>query len=186
MTPIKLQRKNKIVQAGFAMLITLVVVSVILAVGLSLAQITLKQIDLSITARDSQVAFYAANSGIECLQAERQTFDPAISILTELEFNCVNIVNSVNAALTSSNRTHRYQQNFSWNNGTQDLCTDVNMFIMDARSGSYTETFSNLGLQNKTCTSGNVCTIMFSTGYNRACNNLDGLRTVQRELTIEN
>ncbi len=60
------QRKtNAKVSAGFALLLTMIVVAVTLAVGLSLLNITLKQFTLSSTSRDSEIAFHAADSGLE-------------------------------------------------------------------------------------------------------------------------
>lgn len=51
---------------GFTLLIAVVLTSVLLAVGLTLLDIALKQITLSSTARQSQYAFYAADSAMEC------------------------------------------------------------------------------------------------------------------------
>ena len=170
-------------QAGFALLITLVVISIVLAVGLSLMQITLKQLQLTITARDSEVAFYAANAGIECAQAVRNTIDPQDTIPDRLNFNCFN--NSESGTYSNSGNTHRYQHESSWDTGIQDICSEVSIFLLDARGGSYTYTFTNLGLESKTCPDGAICTVMFATGYNKACEDIGGLQTVQRELTIE-
>lgn len=51
---------------GFAMLFTVLVVSLMLAIGLGIADLTFKQTVLSSLARDSQAAFYQADSGVEC------------------------------------------------------------------------------------------------------------------------
>lgn len=51
---------------GFTLLIAVVLTSVLLSVGLALLDIALKQITLSSTARQSQYAFYAADSAMEC------------------------------------------------------------------------------------------------------------------------
>lgn len=181
-------------QSGFALLITLVVVSVVLAIGLSLMQITLKQLQLTITARDSEVAFYAANAGIECLQAERLRIDPFVSIPITKTFYCVQSGQAVTYDSYNPNnasaRTHLYEHDFDWSTSLPggivvDLCTEVKMFLLDARDGTYTQSFSDLGLEEKECEDGNICTVMFSTGYNKACGDFGGLQTVQRELTIE-
>ncbi|MFW6210467.1 MAG: hypothetical protein ACOC4E_03185, partial [Patescibacteria group bacterium] len=52
--------------SGFALLITLLVVGVVLAVGAVLLDLTIKQVQLSSTAKDSEIAFHAANAGMEC------------------------------------------------------------------------------------------------------------------------
>jgi Tfp pilus assembly protein PilX len=56
------RQKNK----GFTILFAVIVSSLVLAVGISIANITLKQILISASGRDSQVAFYTADSGSEC------------------------------------------------------------------------------------------------------------------------
>lgn len=52
--------------SGFTLLFASLVVSLILSVGLAVASITLTQLTLSSAGRESQFAFYNADSGIEC------------------------------------------------------------------------------------------------------------------------
>jgi hypothetical protein len=52
--------------AGFTALFAVIVSALVLAIGISIANITLKQIQISSANRDSQIAFYAADSGAEC------------------------------------------------------------------------------------------------------------------------
>lgn len=51
---------------GFTVLFSVIVSSIVLAIGISIANITLKQIIISSAGRESQIAFYAADSGAEC------------------------------------------------------------------------------------------------------------------------
>jgi len=51
---------------GFAMLFTVLIISIILAIGLGISDITYKQTILSNLAQNSQYAFYQADSGVEC------------------------------------------------------------------------------------------------------------------------
>lgn len=53
-------------QRGFTLLIALVLTSVVLAVGVALLDIAYKQILLASSARQSQYAFYNADSALEC------------------------------------------------------------------------------------------------------------------------
>lgn len=167
---------------GFALLITLIIVSVVLAVGLSLLEITLKQISLSTTARDSEVSFHAANAASECAIYSRLSVDVLAGIPGTISFDCFE--QSINAADVQTGVTHQYSVEFDWNNGSKDLCSQIDMFIIDAQGGEFTANFTSQGLNNYTCENGNVCTVAFSRGFNRACSELDSLRTVQRELTI--
>lgn len=51
---------------GFVMLFSVLISSMLVVIGLSIFNITLKELTISTSGRESQVAFYAANSGIEC------------------------------------------------------------------------------------------------------------------------
>lgn len=54
-------------QQGFTILFAVIVSALVLSIGLSIANITLKQIKISSLGRESQIAFYAADSGSECV-----------------------------------------------------------------------------------------------------------------------
>lgn len=56
------KQRNK----GFTLLYSMIVTSVVLAATLSVVTLSLRQLALSSTARESQKAFYAANSAVEC------------------------------------------------------------------------------------------------------------------------
>lgn len=60
-------KKNNFKKRGFTILFAVIVSSLVLAIGISIGSITLKQIKISILGRDSQVAFYSADSGSECV-----------------------------------------------------------------------------------------------------------------------
>ncbi len=57
-----LSKKN----AGFTLLFAALVTSLLLSVGLAIFNITLQQFLLASSGRESQFAFYAADSGVEC------------------------------------------------------------------------------------------------------------------------
>ena len=54
--------------SGFTLFVAMVVSSLLLAVGFSIGNIILKQLLLAGSGKDSQIAFYAADSGSECVQ----------------------------------------------------------------------------------------------------------------------
>ncbi len=59
--------RNKVrAQRGFTLLLAALVASVVLALGASIFQIAQKQLVLSSLGRDSQFAFYAADTAVEC------------------------------------------------------------------------------------------------------------------------
>ena len=79
---------------GFVALFTVLLVSVILAMALGIASLSLKEIVLSSSASEGSKAFYAADSGIECgLYLERSTIGPINS------FDC----NGLSLPTSSSN-----------------------------------------------------------------------------------
>jgi Tfp pilus assembly protein PilX len=53
-------------ERGFTLLLAILVSSLLLAIGLAISNIILKEILLSSSGRESQFAFYAADSGAEC------------------------------------------------------------------------------------------------------------------------
>ena len=171
---------------GFALLLTIVVVSVVLAVGLSLLDITVKQISLSITGRDSEVAFHGAQGGIECLQALVRDTNFVDGETPGATVNCLgsNRTLSVDSSFGGDSDIDEYSFSADWNNGEQDLCSEGYLYVIDARSGNKSVTFDNQGLVSESCADGDLCTVVFARGFNRACSELDSLRTVQRELTI--
>jgi len=57
---------NRISQSGFALLYSVIVISLILTIAISISNVTYKQTILSGLARDSQIAFYQADAGVEC------------------------------------------------------------------------------------------------------------------------
>jgi hypothetical protein len=63
MKNINKQQKNN---SAFTVLFAVIVSSLILALGLGIVAITMKEVKLSGAGRDSQLAFYSADSGLEC------------------------------------------------------------------------------------------------------------------------
>ncbi|MEK9153874.1 MAG: pilus assembly PilX N-terminal domain-containing protein [Patescibacteria group bacterium] len=55
-------------QKGFTLLLSALIASIVLALGTSIFQLAHKELKLSSIGRDSQFAFYAADTGAECAQ----------------------------------------------------------------------------------------------------------------------
>ena len=51
---------------GFTLLYAVLISSILLAIGIAIFEITVRELRLSSVVRESQYAFYAADSGIEC------------------------------------------------------------------------------------------------------------------------
>lgn len=170
---------------GFALLLTLLVVSVTLAIGLTLLNITVTQQKLSVTARDSERAFHAAQTGLDCATIARNDNEWVTNTPDEVEFACVEERQTASVSSVNSDRTHIYEQTFDWSDNGNDFCTEVELYVLDATGGEYTHTFQGKGIDDKECPAGSICTVIFSRGYNTSCNNFDSDRIVQRELTAQ-
>lgn len=192
--PIKPKQKNS---EGFVLLLTLVVVSIVLAIGLSMLQITMKQLTLSNIARESEIAFHAASTGIECMQYYRGLPSTREVLLNEDEdtsdasppiLPCGDLVALTSEAnhdidVGNDEYIYNYQYRYQLPSGQ---CLETSMYLVDGRDASsdITTTVSE-GLEEISCETGSVCTTIFSRGYNRGCGDIGSIFTVQRELTIE-
>ncbi len=64
-------------QAGITLFIVIVIMSILLLISFAIVNITLKATLFSSSGRDSQYAFYAADSGIECAIYWDSRFNPS-------------------------------------------------------------------------------------------------------------
>lgn len=184
-------------EKGFALLITLVVVSVVLAIGLSLLFITTKQYLLAVTANESEKAFQAAQIGLECMRYHRAQPTTRAKLLHEDTSNwppplaCAgitsNIVNSspILSGVPSGVWMYKYQYKYSLANS----CIDTSLYIADYRGAGSNQPYNisaqGEGLTQIECNAGTLCTAIFARGYNRPCDQLDSILTIQREITVQ-
>ena len=82
-------------EKGFVLLFSVLVSVLVLAVGASIISISLKQVILSGTGRDSQFAFYAANTGAECALYWDLAGDSDGNIIFATSFTIVSIDGSL-------------------------------------------------------------------------------------------
>lgn len=184
-------------QKGFALLITLVVVSVVLAIGLSLLFVTTKQYLLAVTANESEKAFQAAQIGLECMRYHRAQPATRAKLLYEDTSNwppslaCAGVTSNIidsDANLPGAPVgawLYKYQYRYNINNS----CIDTSLYIADYRESESDESYNisaqDEGLVEINCTAGTLCTAIFARGYNRPCGQLDSILTIQREITVE-
>lgn len=61
------KRKNRpAASSGFTLFIAVVVMNLLILISFAIIEISLKELVLSLSGRDSQEAFYSADSGVEC------------------------------------------------------------------------------------------------------------------------
>lgn len=171
-----LQRRTRS-QGGFALLIAVLVSSVILAVGMSIATITMKQYMFAGLGRESEIAFYAADAGMECaLYWDTSTAGGAkYSVgtnLSDTDSSCMGTTFEMDSTHDPIQSGREVYTSISW--GTSpSVC---------ARIGVTKYVGPVLLPGGATCPAGATCTRVESRGYNRACSELDNPRTVERAL----
>jgi hypothetical protein len=63
---LKPNKKSLSAQSGFAMLFTVLIVTLVLSIALGISNLSFKQTILSSLAKDSQISFYEADTAVEC------------------------------------------------------------------------------------------------------------------------
>ncbi|MHB8710120.1 MAG: hypothetical protein ACYC6X_01040 [Minisyncoccota bacterium] len=147
-------------QRGFALLIAVIFMSVVLSFGLSLSSLGYKQAVLASNAVESQYAFYAADAALECtLYADQQQFSftypapyPVSPAPTAPPIQC-------NGAPPISSSTVSYNSSY-WEvayrlSPDAGSCADVTVY-------KYSPTYNSLN-------PGSPTTYVFSQGYDVAC-----------------
>jgi len=118
-------KKNK--EAGFVILFTVLIVSVILSISLGVFNITIKELNISSSSRDSRFAFFASDTGVECATYWDIKGDK-FSTSTSGDINCAGV--TINDMGGSGVYVNRFLLNLS--NGS---CTDV---TVDKTDGAFT------------------------------------------------
>lgn len=193
----KTQPNNK----GFALLLTLLVVAVLVSIGLSVLSLTIKQVRLASNARDSEAAFHAANAGLECaVYWRRQEADDMENGRSIGPIRCFKEPSSQNVTPstiinTTNAKAFRYQYQFQW--GDPVRCTQIDTIVgSSSLSGTgltipdvrtYIEGYPSDSSNNarKECEPGTRCSIISVRGYNKACSLINSYGTVQREVLLE-
>ena len=112
-------------QRGFTLLYAALLASLLMAIGFSVFRLTLKEIQLTTTVKDSQSAFYAADVGIECalywdFQTVRSAFDPTDTTPRTIE--CIGDTYPSFAGNGGPNQTFPV-----WSIATADYCIEVSV-----------------------------------------------------------
>ncbi|MEK7589834.1 MAG: hypothetical protein AAB475_01100 [Patescibacteria group bacterium] len=114
---------------GFAMLYAVLVSSILLSIGLAIFNLTVKELLLSSLGRDSQFAFYAADTGAECALYWDFQGDAFASSTPAANINCANedrVVTSINLGGGAYRRT--FEMDFS----PEPYCTIVSVTKYDS------------------------------------------------------
>lgn len=186
---------------GFALLMTLMVIAVVVSVGLTVLDVTIKQVRLSANSRDSENAFQAASAGVECAQYWRRnaitTMESAAVTLSPVAAGCfgTTVLNSAaNQVRTPTGVVNHFSYWHSWGTSIEPRCSQVDTIVMVSAGAEPVVTDIRdivPGYRNtsKVCPAGSICTVIAARGYNRSCPaTIDGNfagGTVQREVLLE-
>jgi hypothetical protein len=187
-------------KSGFALLITLLTVSVIVAVTISLVELSRLQLRLAVDSRDAEIAFAAANAGMECAQRLRLVASSTIragSIVSESCFSQTMTLTATNISAVAGSRVDYYTGNLSWpipiNPGDPptNRCTEIGMVSIitgsDPISYNVSTHFPNIadGQQLITCPAGAECTIISASGYNAVCAGKNQRGVLKRDVLLQ-
>ncbi len=181
-------------QRGFVLLLAILVSGIILSVGMSLLDISLKQFKISGIGLDSEMAFQAANAGVECVRYwDKEDDSFTVNNVGPLKrISCMDDVNKKVCILNPPGNNclggppgtpdsgEEVKLQFEWTNSGYTLCTDISVWKFDSPLPSSMLAAGSLD----TCPADVKCTIINSRGYSRACDKIDSLRTVERELFV--
>lgn len=196
-------QKNK----GFALLITIMVVSVVVAVTLAIVELSIKQLELSVDSVDSELAFQAANAGLECARYWRREVSDQFESGDPVTFDCFGTADGAIRPPLSITRTgngvvtvYTLDTGLSWGTAPLERCSDMTIISMvvpatttapgvTIGSGSGNNSLKTIlpgyPSDSKTCEPGGLCTIVSVTGYSANCSNKNDVGTQRREILLE-
>ncbi|MFZ2253272.1 MAG: hypothetical protein WAW13_03830 [Minisyncoccia bacterium] len=184
-------------QDGVTLLITLLLMGVLMGVSASLLSVTLKQYQLSSISLASEIAFEAANAGVECVlyndfpKTGASPFDVngnGTTVPEETNISCMNGVVSSDIEPSNNNTVvsgeeQRFQ--FDWGTSPNQACTNVSIYKFYSTTGAVDILINGVDMRpSSDCPMGGVCTVIQSRGYNVSCGEItSGAKVVEREFS---
>jgi hypothetical protein len=174
-------------ERGLALLVTLLIMTALLGVSASLLNVTLKQYQFSSIALQSEMAFQAANAGLNCIlyhdyvnfPTSKFDVNGATGVPPEtigcMGNSSADLVNGSNSVL--SGEEQRFQ--FTW--GSPAVCSDVSIYKF--YNASAAQDMTAVVGKTASCAAGAKCTVVKARGYNVGCANTSNPRTIEREIT---
>jgi hypothetical protein len=195
--------KNKLPkESGFALLMTLIVVGVVITIGISMLDLSTRQVRLSSNVKESEIAFSAANAGNECSRFTRLSKTVQMESGYPITPNCfggvlVSNTNSAAPSFSGGGSAELYSYSFTWGGaGNNERCTKIDTLVvvsdpqaavatkvtnMDDMFPGYPAELSGV----LDCDIGSQCTIVSSRGYNKPCGSISNYGVVEREVLIQ-
>ena len=174
----------------------LVVVGVVVSVGLTILDLTIKQLNLSTNSKDSEIALHAANAGLECAQYWRFQEVDKLEEGQDITINCF-AKSSSDTSVTDhgSGAVHIYEYNFEfdWGDAGAFRCSKMKMLMFVSDNDSSGATLNDIDSlipgypsgTDKECDAGGRCAVISVQGYNKTCGDIGSYGTIQREVLLE-
>lgn len=189
-------------EKGFALLMALIVVGVVLSVGLTILDVSIKQVKLSTNAKESEVAFHAANAGMECSRYWRRASSSEMENGQDINPSCfdnaavsVSPTTLVGGEVSGDGAAYIYDYEFTWGTGFDARCTRIRTLVASSTVNGAGFAINNMtnadrfpgypDATTKTCAAGERCTVVSVQGFSRPCATAGGYGTVQREVLLQ-
>ena len=179
---------------GITLLIALVLMGVFLGIGSALLSVSLKQFQLANILLTSEIAFQAANAGMECIVQKDftlQSFDIETSGPARAKVGTITCTGNSDAdgdsAPTSADGVSSGEEQlfeFSWGSNPE-VCSQVSIYKFYHDTNPMPLMINGIDVRpGRSCPAKSVCTVVQGRGYNVACN-IVGTRSnvVEREYT---
>ncbi len=197
---------KKKTERGIALLMTLIVVGTILSVGISLLDLSTRQVRLATNTRDSEIAFHAANAGVECALYWRRNAAASMESGIDIDPSCFNVswaTYSLNDSgeplpqVSGPGEANIYRYSFTWGTNN-DHCTIINTLISSSSPLEVSDTtVTNIqsvipsypDATSRACGPGGRCSVISVRGYNKPCsvaiNPTSNFGIVEREVLLQ-
>jgi hypothetical protein len=110
-------------KSGFAILYSVLIASILLSIGLAIFNITIKELLFSSLGKESQLAFYAADTGVECaLYWDFASIEGAFSTSSSSSIECANTI-----IPNMGGQGYGYTNQFTLNLTPESYCTEVSV-----------------------------------------------------------
>lgn len=151
--PAKLKRSR-----GFVILFAVVLSAIILSITMGVANITIKEAKFSTSAKDTNYAFFAADTGIECalVNDKTPTSFPLPGAITPFTIDCKSDTPTLDGGGNVDDRTYTFHVSGL---GDGKNCAEVTVRKYKSGTDTLTDVVSkgyNLGGDNNSCTSANL------------------------------
>ncbi len=160
-------------QKGFAILFAVVGAALVLSIGLTISLITTKEVQISATSRESQLAAYAADSGAECAELYKNAFATSTDSGGTLPaFNCGSgpLPSPFEPKISSQNsRSATTEFYIEFGETGKRYCSYIRMEVIDTLNTGYSDDYN-----------------IYARGYNVSCAQIDSYpRVLERGFEID-